>query len=111
MNNKYPTDLFIIGFISNIFGRFFFLFFPAVILLIIGVWIKSCIIIGLVLLTLDIILSFVEQLRIRKATLSSDNPNFTEFQDLILSNDWKNNIINMVEDKINENEDDEHGEN
>lgn len=111
MNKKYPAGLFIVGFISNIFGKFFFLFFPAVILIIIGIWIKSCFIIGLGLLALDIILSFIEQLRIKKTVHYSDDPNFAEFQAAVLSKDWQSNIKSMVEDKINENlEDDEQRE-
>lgn len=110
MKKKYPVSLFMIGFISNIIGRFFFLFFPAVILIIIGIWVKACLIIGLGLLGLDIVLSFGEQLILRNATLNSDNLNFTEFQDAILSKDWRNNIKNLVEDKISNNQDNDEQE-
>lgn len=68
-------------------------------------WVKVCLIIGLGLLGLDIVLSFVEQLHIRNATLNSDNPNFTEFQTAILSKNWKDNITSIVENKTNENHD------
>lgn len=104
---KYPQSLFWIGFITNVVGRFFFLFFPALILLFIGIWVKECLIIGLSLLTIDIILSLIEQLRIRKTTLENDNPNFTEFQDAILSPDWRENIKNIVEERIDDDISDE----
>lgn len=105
MKKKYPVSLFIVGVISNMIGRFFFLFFPAVILIIIGIWVKVCLIIGLSLLGLDIVLSFIEQLILRNTTLNSSNPNFTKFQDAILSEDWRNNIMNIVDDKTSENKD------
>lgn len=111
MKGKYPADLFIIGFITNIFGRFFFLFFFALFLLMIGIWVKACLMIGLGLLGLDIVLSFSEQLRIKYTFLNSDNPSFTMFQDAVLSKDWKNNVMNIVESQINENDgNDEQGE-
>ena len=56
---KYPAKLFWIGFFMNIVKNLF-LFFPAIILLIIGIWIKGCLILGGVLLILDIIISLVE---------------------------------------------------
>ncbi len=99
---KYPQSLFWIGFITNMFGRYFFLFFPALILLFIGIWSKPCLIIGVILLAIDIIASFIEQLNIRKATLDSDNPNFAKFQDAILSPDWRENIHNVIEDSVND---------
>lgn len=105
MEKKYPVSLFIFGFISNVVGRFFFLFFPAVILIIIGIWLKVGLIIGLSLLGLDVLLSFAEQLNIRNATMKSDNPNFKIFQDAILSKNWKNNIMDILEDKISEDQD------
>ena len=105
MKNKYPVSLFITGFVLNLFVRFFFLFFSAVILLIVGIWIKNCRIIGLILLTLDMIFSFVAQLRIRKVTLCSKDPDFTEFQDAVLSEDWRENIQTMLEDKMNVDQD------
>lgn len=105
MKNKYPVDLFIIGFISNMIGRFFFLFFPAVILIMISSCVKVCLIIGLVLLGLDILLSFTQQLNIRNTTLNNNDPSFAEFQTAILSKNWKNNIKNIVENKIIEHHD------
>lgn len=107
MEKKYPLSLFIAGFITNIFGRFFFLFFPAVILLFIGIWVKVCLMLGLALLALDIALSFIEQLILRNVTLNSDNPNFAEFQDAMLSENWRDNIKNIIEGKISENQDDD----
>lgn len=104
-SKKYPVSLFVIGFILNI-TKNFFLLIPAIILLIIGIWVKLCLKIGLILLIIDIILSFVEQIRIMLTTLNSSNPNFSEFQNAILSDNWKDNIMNLVEEKIDSNEED-----
>ena len=103
-NKKYPTSLFIIGFITNILFHFFWLFFPSIILLIIGIFVQPCLYIGLMLLLADIVLSFIEQLRIRQAFLKeSDNPDFKAFQDA-LSKDgsWKDNISEFLNQKISD---------
>ena len=102
---KYPANLFWIGFFMNMAKRFW-LFLPAIVLLIVGIWVKWCLIIGLALLLLDIIISLLEQIRIRNATLKSNNPNFTEWQDAILSPDWKDNVKDLVESQIDNHEDD-----
>ena len=44
---KYPSSLFIIGFVTNVLFHFFWLFVPAVILLIVGIFIKPCLYIGI----------------------------------------------------------------
>lgn len=106
INRKYPTSLFIIGLITNILFHFFWLFIPGIILLIIGIFVKPCLYIGLALLLIDIVLSLIEQLRIRQAFLEeSDNPAFREFQDA-LSKDgsWKNNIVDLINQKISDQE-------
>ena len=115
-NKKYPTSLFIIGFITNILFRFSWLFIPGIILLIVGMFVRPCQYIGFVLLLIDIALSLIEQLRIRQAFLDeSGSPDFREFQDA-LSKDggWKDNIIELVNQKIsdsqNEIESDDNGE-
>ena len=81
---RYPFSLFLIGFITNILFHFFWLFIPSVILLIVGIWVDWCLYAGLALLGIDIILSFVEQLKIRQTMLSdSDNEQFSQFQDAV----------------------------
>ncbi|MBQ8302109.1 MAG: hypothetical protein IJX97_00990 [Clostridia bacterium] len=101
-NRKYPIDLFVFGFFQNLFFHFFWLFVPALILLIVGIFVKTCLYIGLIILVIDIIASFVEQLLIRKACLSdSDNPDFKLFQDALSADgDWKENIDEYVKNQI-----------
>ena len=99
-NRKYPLELFIFGFINNILFHFFWLFVPAVILLIVGIFVKSCLYIGLVLLAADVVLSFVEQMMIRNAFLAeSDNPDFRAFQDAISrEGNWRDNLGQLMDE-------------
>ena len=82
--NKYPVRLFVIGFLMNLTKKIF-LIFTGIILLIIGIWVKWCFLVGVALLLLDVIISLIEQIRIRSVTINSDNPNFEEWQAAILS--------------------------
>lgn len=101
-NRKYPTSLFVIGFITNILFHYFWLFLPCVVLLIIGIFVKPCLYIGLVILLIDIVLSFIEQIRIRQTVIEeSDNPDFRAFQDALSKDgDWKDNIGELLNQKI-----------
>ena len=101
---RYPFSLFLIGFIINFLFHFFWLFIPSVILLIVGIWVDWCLYAGLALLGIDIILSFVEQLKIRQTMLSdSDNEQFSQFQDAV-SRDGNvfENIKSFVENAAEE---------
>ena len=106
---RYPFSLFIIGFITNILFHFFWIFIPSIILLIFGIWFEWGAYLGLALLGIDIILSFMEQLKIRKAMLSeSDNEQFRKFQDAILKEgNVMRNIRSYVENAVDEAENEE----
>ena len=103
-NRKYPTSLFIIGFITNILFHFFWLFIPCIILLIVGMFVKTCLYIGLALLLIDILLSLIEQFRIRQAFLEeSGNPDFRAFQDaLSKGKNWRDNIGELLNQKMSD---------
>ena len=115
-NRKYPTSLFIIGFITNILFHFFWLFIPCIILLIIGIFVKPCLYIGLALWLIDIILSLIEQFHIRQAFLKeSDNPDFRAFLEesdshefrafqnaLSKDGNWRDNIGELLNQKISD---------
>ena len=105
-DNKYPVSLFVIGVLMNL-TKNFFLFLPSIVLLIVGIWVKWCLFVGVALLLLDVIISLIEQIQIRNTTINSDNPNFKEWQDAILSSDWKNNIMDLTESKIDDTNDKE----
>ena len=82
MKRRYPLKMFLLGMAMNFIFHYFYLFLPGLILCLIGIWSQKCLAIGLACWLLDLILSFVEQLRIRKASLSeSDNPEFNELMD------------------------------
>lgn len=102
MKRKYPLKMFLLGMAMNFFLRYFYLFLPGLILCFIGIWSQKCLAIGLAFWLLDLILSFVEQLRIRKESLSeSDNPEFNEIMDRVYgSDDPHRETINWVEEAI-----------
>ncbi len=86
MERKYPTKMFWFFVLTNFLFHFFYLSVPGIILCIVGIWVKDCLWIGLAILGLDVILSIIEQLRIRKAAVTpSDNPEFNELMDAFCS--------------------------
>lgn len=101
MKRRYPAELFAIGFITNMVFRFFWLFAPAVILMIIGIFSRNFLYIGLTVLLFDIIVSLIEQFKIRAAFLSdTDNPDFRGFQDaLSRDGDWNENLKEFLENR------------
>ena len=101
MERRYPAKMFWFFVLTNFLFHFFYLSVPGIILCIVGVWVKSCLWIGLAILGLDVILSIIEQLRIRKAVVtSSDNPEFNEFMDAFCSPDGLDAVRRIVDEKI-----------
>ncbi len=83
MERRYPAKMFWFSVLTNFLFRFFYLSLPGFLLCIVGIWVKSCLRIGLAILLLDLILSIVEQMRIRKALLTSTNPDVAELVDAL----------------------------
>ena len=84
MKRRYPAKLFYWGILMDFLFHFIYLSVPGVILCIIGIWSKICLWIGLGVLCLDLILTVVEQLRIRKAALTpSDNLDFNQMMEAL----------------------------
>lgn len=101
MERKYPARMFLLFVVTNFLFHFFYLFVPGIILCIIGTWVKSCLWIGLAILGLDLILSIIEQLRIRKAAVThSDNPEYNELMDAFCSPGGLEAFRNVVDEKI-----------
>ena len=101
MERKYPTKMFWLFVLTNFLFHFFYLSIPGIILCIVGIWVKSCLWIGLAILVLDVILSIIEQLRIRKAAVTpSDNPEFNELMDAFCSPDGLEAVRRIVDAKI-----------
>ena len=101
---KYPAGLLIAGFVMNVFLRFSWLLIPGIVLLIAGIFVRTCAYIGLALVLLDVLLSLLTQLRYRSVTLrESDDPEFRKFQEALSKDgNWRNNIQEMVDEKIRE---------
>ena len=103
---KYPQKLFWLGVFMNLIKQFF-LTVSGIVLLIVGIWNKPCLYIGVFVLLIDIIIAIVTQIQYKKEMETpSDNPDFQAMQDAVLSDNWRNHIIQMVEEKITENEPD-----
>lgn len=84
MKRTYPAKLFYWGILTNFLFHFIWLSVPGLILCLIGIWSRFCLRLGLGILVLDLILSIVEQLRIRKAALTpSNNPEFHELMEAL----------------------------
>ena len=99
---KYPLSLFLMGFVTNVLFRFFWLSIPGALFLIVGIFIKPCIDIGLILFIIDVFLSFIDQFRIRNTFLQeSSHPGFREFQDALSKDgDWRKNLMELMDEKI-----------
>ena len=101
MERKYPAKMFWFFVFTNFLFHFFYLSVPGIILCIVGIWVKSCLWIGLAILGLDVILSIIEQLRIRKAAVTpSDNPEFNELMDAFCSPDGLDAVRKIVDEKV-----------
>ncbi len=102
MKRKYPMSLFILLVIAKMIKQFYLLL-PSIALLFVGIWNKWCLKSGIALLLLVIIIALIGQLRDRHIVLNSTDPKDKEFQDAVLSPDWKDNLISMTEEAINRN--------
>ena len=108
MKREYPTKMFWLFTLTNFLFHFFYLSVPGIILCIVGIWIKSCLYIGLAILGLDLILSIIEQLKIRNAAVSdSENPEFNKLMDAFCSPGGLQAFGKVLDEKIKTNPDDE----
>ncbi len=110
MERKYPAKMFWLFVLTNFLFHFFYLSVPGIILCIVGFWNQTCLWIGLGILMLDLILSIIEQLRIRKAAVAeSDNPEFNQLMD-VFCNDGLEAFRDVVNSKIQSQNSDEETE-
>ena len=101
MKRHYNWKLFLIGFLMNTF-RLFFIVIPALILLVVGIWVLPCLYIGFALLAIALIIAFVQQLMIKHTAETSDDPEFVPFAEAMCSDDWKERTIEWTKQKIQE---------
>ncbi len=108
-NRKYPWDLFVIGVITNMLFHYFWIAIPCVICSIAGIFVETLGPVALVLFLIDLILSIIEQIKIRNAFMEdSDNPDFQKFQDFLSRDgDWLKNTKDFIERNIESNDDDD----
>ncbi len=100
MERRYPTKMYWFFVLTNFLFHFFYLSIPGIILCIVGIWVKTCLWIGLAILGLDVILSIIEQLRIRKFALTpSDNPEVNELLDAFCSPDGPRAVRKIIDEK------------
>ena len=106
---KYPWDLFLFGVFTNMLFHFFWLFIPGVICLIIGIFSTTALRIGVGILSVDFILAVTDQVRIMQTLMTeTDNPDFEEFREAVLSgDDWHNNVHEWVDKRTQKTEDSE----
>lgn len=103
MQYKYPWVLFLFGLFDNLI-RCFWLWIPGIILILIGIFKKKLLLIGTFLVVSALILSFVQQMRIRQTFLTeSQNPDFREIQEVISEEgDWRENFHDYLTKKHNQ---------
>ena len=110
-DRKYPLGFFVTGVLITAFFRLAILMITGLILVALGVFWKPLLFVGALIVAFDLLVAFSSQLRLRRITLSdSDDPEFKEFQNAILSRNWRENIKNLAQ-KISEEEDDEDPQN
>ena len=105
---KYPSKLFVIGFLFGVIIYRFYLFVPSIILLIAGTFVKPCYYIGCLILLIDLVISFIWQIRIRNLVLNdNDNPSIQRFQEAFTEDKPLDEVIDVVDDIIDEYEEGE----
>ena len=108
MKRKYPAKMFLLFVLTNFLFRFFYLFIPGTVLCVVGIWSQTYLYVGLAVLGLDLILSIVEQVRIRNAAVGqSENPDFNEMMDAFCGQGGLRAAGKMFDEKLGFNHVDE----
>ena len=101
MKRHYNWKLFLIGFLMNTV-RLFFIVIPALILLVVGIWVLPCLYIGFALLAIALIIALVQQLAIKHTAETTDDPKLVPLAEAVCSDDWKERTIEWTKQKIQE---------
>lgn len=100
MNRKYSLKFFLIGLFLHFTAVHFYLFLPGIILSIIGIWNEECLAVGLAMLVVDLVMSCIEQLRIRKIALQeSDHEEFNQLMDAALDPNSPKTLAQIIKEK------------
>ncbi|MBO4289907.1 MAG: hypothetical protein J5865_07405 [Lachnospiraceae bacterium] len=97
MEKEYPASLFWTNLIITFLANHIYLTLPGLVLVVVGVWVRPCLYIGLGLLLLSSGLSLNTALTNRRVFLDSEDPNFQEVREAVLSENWRENVIELVE--------------
>ncbi|MBR6801819.1 MAG: hypothetical protein IKM61_08725 [Eubacteriaceae bacterium] len=100
-NKKIPAGYFVMCVLMNFVGHFFYLFFPGVFLLFLGLFSPACRKIGFVILAADMLFSVIDQIRIVNSMKNSDNPDVADVYNALTSDDWVQSVKDIVDDKTN----------
>ncbi len=104
-DRKYPASLFISGMIFNMIKRWYIIAVSAL-LFIIRIFVPALsILLPIAILLLGIVIAFMEQLAIRNTAMKSEHEAFDKIFNENGSSDWQSNAINMVHEKLKEQND------
>ena len=100
-NRKFPRELFWIGIVLNFIARFY-LWVPGLLLLLIGLIVRSrpFVVFGLLMLTINTVLSVSDQFMIKRTFEEpTDNPEFKPYQDAIMGGNWREDLERLTNPK------------
>lgn len=92
---KFPMDLFLLGMLNSMVIELRKIFFPSVILMLIGIWKRWVLYVGLAFFIIDIICALAKQIDARNVALYSTNPALKKWQNAILSKNWRENLRDL----------------
>ena len=104
---QYPVKFFVFGFFLDFFVRHFYLFLPAVVFAIVGIFAPWAVIASIVLLILDLLLSMFSQMQIMHTLTHDDDPNFAPWRNAMRSENWEENVRSLTEEQIKNSESDD----
>ncbi|MBO5271171.1 MAG: hypothetical protein J6B77_10320 [Clostridia bacterium] len=107
---QYPVKFFVFGFFLDFFGRHFYLFLPAVVFAIVGIFAPWAVIASAVLLILDLLLSMFSQMQIMHTLTHDDDPNFAPWRSAMRSENWEENVRSLTEEQIRNSKSDDEDE-
>ena len=98
---------FLVGFILNFF-RNCFLNLLMILMLSLGIWFRPCLYVGLLLLLINLILSFIIQLRLKRALKTFDDSvseDARKFNEYMKNDGYTDGARNYTEEKIRNSQD------
>lgn len=96
---KYNGGLFFAGFLMNLLKEFP-LTVPALILCIVGIWVRPCLYIGIGLFAAAAAIALIIQLRYKRTVEKSEDPDFLPWANAMKKKNWRRETIDLVSEKI-----------